>query len=158
MTRDSDKLLGLYDRPAVASRAKADLFVSLHFNGQAGGSDANGIETYCLTPPGAASTNAGGQGKTNTKYPGTPNDPHNTQRAYQMQRGMRLTLDFEDRGVRQARFAVLRQASMPAVLVEGGFLSNSGDRKLITSSTELRKLATAIAEGILEYKRVAEGS
>ncbi len=156
MTRSTDRLIGLYDRPETAHRAKADLFVSLHFNGQAGGSDANGVETYCLTPPGAASTNAGGEGKSSTKYPGNAHDGPSAHLAYQVQRRMRLTLDFEDRGLRHARFAVLRHARVPAILVEGGFLSNSRDRAFITSADGLKKLAKAIAEGILEYKRVSE--
>jgi N-acetylmuramoyl-L-alanine amidase len=157
MTRNDDRLIGLYDRPETAARAKADLFVSLHFNGQSGGGDANGVETYCLTPPGAASTNAGGEGKSSTRHPGNAHDGPAAHLAYQVQRRMRLTLDFEDRGVRHARFAVLRQAKVPAILVEGGFLSNTRDRAFITSADGIRKLAKAVAEGILEYKRISEG-
>ena len=62
-TRSSDQFIELSERPELARRAGADLFVSLHFNGTDGGrAEARGSEVYCLTPAGAASTNARGEG------------------------------------------------------------------------------------------------
>ena len=62
----------------------------------------------------------------------------------------------EDRGLRRARFAVLRVATMPAVLIEGGFLSDSQERKKITDLKYRSQMATAILQGVLAYKRTVE--
>jgi N-acetylmuramoyl-L-alanine amidase len=158
MTRNDDRIVGLYDRPEIARKAKADLFISLHFNGQAGGRDANGVETYCLTPVGASSTNAGGEGRNSPRSPGNRFDEDNMHLAFHIHRRMQRALQMDDRGVKRARFAVLRQAEMPAVLVEAGFLSNSGDRKLITDPAYIKNIAKAIAEGITAYTREVDGA
>jgi N-acetylmuramoyl-L-alanine amidase len=66
------------------------------------------------------------------------------------------TLPVSDRGVKRARFEILRIASMPAVLVEGGFMSNPAEVKRIADPTYRRKLARAIADGIIAYKTAVE--
>ena len=157
MTRDSDKGLKLNSRPAVALKHKADLFISIHFNSAPGaGRSANGPEVYCLTPPGAASTNAGGRGVTSVAYPGNRHDRENALLAHQVQRALVNADAPRDRGVKRARFAVLRYAAMPAILVEAGFMSNHTELKNLTSSTHREKMARAIADGILGYKRTVE--
>src|SRR5262249_1609517 len=63
MTRTDDTFIELPDRPDIARRRTADLFVSIHFNSADSGRDTvHGTEVYCLTPPGAESTNAHGEG------------------------------------------------------------------------------------------------
>ena len=62
----------------------------------------------------------------------------------------------EDRGLRRARFAVLRDAPMPAVLVEGGYMSHPSEGKKIFDPGYRRELARAIATGILSYKKTVE--
>jgi len=69
---------------------------------------------------------------------------------------MQGSLTMFDRGVKRARFAVLRLTQVPAVLVEGGFLTNPGDAKLIASRPWRDEYAKAIAIGILDYKKLAE--
>jgi N-acetylmuramoyl-L-alanine amidase len=62
----------------------------------------------------------------------------------------------EDRGVRRARFAVLRYSELPAVLVEAGFMSHPEEFRKIAESEYRSKLAQAIVDGIMAYKRLVE--
>lgn len=156
LTRSSDRFVDLPDRPAAARRHKADLFVSLHFNATDGGrNEAKGSEVYCYTPAGASSTNARGEGNggwaTGNKF-----NPNNLVLACQIQKSLVRNLKFEDRGVRRARFAVLRDAAMPAVLVEAGFMSHPTEGKKIFDPAYRRDMARAIVEGIQTYKRIVE--
>ncbi len=156
-TRSSDKFIELSDRPELARRAGADLFVSLHFNGTEGGrAEARGSEVYCLTPAGAASTNARGEGARTGAFPGNRANGKNLLLAYQIQKSLVRTLQSDDRGVRRARFEVLRGVTMPAVLIEAGFLSHPEEGKKIFTAEYRRQMARAITEGIQSYKKVVE--
>ena len=157
LTRSSDKLIELSDRPELARRAGADLFVSLHFNSTEGGrAEARGSEVYCLTPAGAASTNARGEGARTAAFPGNRTNGRNLLLAYQIQKSLVRLLQSEDRGVRRARFEMLREATMPAVLIEAGFLSHPEEGKKIFTAEYRRQIARAITEGIQNYKKVVE--
>ena len=156
LTRTNDTFVELEDRPALANRQKADLFISLHFNiGPPG--EAKGVEVYCLTPAKANSTNAGRWGDVSEwrdsfgDLPGNRCDNWNVLLAYQLQKSLAQNLSAEDRGVRRARFAVLRTAEMPAVLIEGGFLSDSVEQKKIADPKYRDQLAAAILQGVLAY-------
>jgi len=156
LTRSTDRTVELSDRPAVAKRHKADLFVSLHFNATDGGrNDAKGSETYCYTPAGAPSTNAGGKGSGGWAA-GNKFNANNLVLACQIQKSLVRNLNVEDRGVRRARFAVLRDATMPAVLIEAGFLSHPAEGKKILNAAYRREMARAIVSGITNYKRIVE--
>ena len=63
-------------------------------------------------------------------------------------------LDANDRGVRRARFAVLRDARMPAILIEGGYMTHPYESKKIYSSAYRRQMAQAIVKGILAYQKL----
>jgi len=157
LTRSADSFIELADRPELARRCKADLFISLHFNGTDGRrSTAQGVEVYCLTPAGVASTNARGEGSGAGSYAGNRHNALNLFLAYQVQKALTRNLAVEDRGVRRARFAVLRGAVMPAVLIEAGFMSHPEEgRKLLTAAYR-QQVAKAIVAGLLAYKRVVE--
>jgi N-acetylmuramoyl-L-alanine amidase len=161
LTRTNDTFVQLEDRPAIANRQKADLFISLHFNiGPPG--EARGVEVYCLTPPKANSTNTGrlGQisewGDANGLLPGNRCDDRNVFLAYQLQKSLVRNLPANDRGLRRARFAVLRTATMPAVLIEGGFLSDASEQAKIADPKYRSQIAKAILQGVLNYKSVFE--
>lgn len=156
-TRTTDTFVDLPDRPRMAGRRRADLFVSLHFNSTEGSrNEVKGVETYCLTPAGATSTNAGGEG--NTRWvAGNQNDDKNFQLAYQVQKALTRDLVVQDRGLRRARFWVLRDATMPAIVVEGGFMSHPVEGRKIFDSSYRRQMAHAIVNGILAYQRVVKG-
>lgn len=158
LTRSTDTYVELGERVSLAKRNRADVFVSLHYNSAGNGRpDAKGIESYCLTPAGAGSTNVQGEEKIPTKATaGNSNDSRNVLLAYLIQKSVVTSLDVEDRGVRRARFAILRDATMPAVLIEGGFMSAPDERRELVNPQRRRDLAQAIADGILDYKRLVE--
>jgi N-acetylmuramoyl-L-alanine amidase len=157
LTRSSDTRVPLEQRPEIARKRGADLFVSLHYN-SAGSQhkEVNGVEVYCLTPEGAFSTNAGGEGDTRW-CAGNRHNAHNFLLAYQLQKSFARGLPIEDRGVKRARYEVLREAAMPAALIEAGFMSNPAESRRIFDPDYRRQLARAIVDGILAYKRTVRG-
>ena len=157
LTRTTDKYVELEDRPALAKRRGADLFVSLHFNAtDTGTKSVKGAEVYCVTPAGATSLNARGEGDTRW-VSGNQNDNKNMQLAYQVQKALVTDLGVEGRGVKRARFAVLRTAAMPAILIEGGFMSHPVEGRKILDPAYRREMAYAILKGILAYQQVVKG-
>ncbi len=157
LTRNGDSYVPLPDRPELARKRDADLFVSLHFNAAiADKDDVQGVEVYCLTPAGAGSTNSRGDSADGSACAGNRFDAKNMLLAYQIQKAMVRSLPVADRGVKRARFAVLRDARVPAVLIEAGFMSHPQESKRILDPQYRRRLARAIADGILAYKRALE--
>jgi N-acetylmuramoyl-L-alanine amidase len=161
LTRSSDTYVELPDRPALANRRGADLFVSLHFNAtQTGKDEVAGPETYCITPVGAASSNAHGEngefGSSIGDGPTTANrhEGQSLLLAYQMEKSLVQNLNANDRGVRRARFAVLRDAAMPAILIEGGYMTNPTEGKKIYDAAYRKQMAAAIVKGILAYQKL----
>lgn len=150
LTRRDDRTVSLADRVALAKKNKADLFVSLHFNS---GGSAHGIETFCLTPAGASSTSSPQQ-RHKTTEPGNEYDAPNVWLAHCVQHGLLSTVKANDRGVRRARFLVLRDAPCPAVLIEAGFLSNPVEERKILDAVYRDELAKGIAAGIRRYVTV----
>jgi len=157
LTRNGDNFVPLLQRPEIAKKLDADLFVSLHFNAAIAEKDqVKGVEVYCLTPAGASSTNARGDWPDTGAFTGNRVDAKNMLLAYLIQKAMVRSLAVEDRGVKRARFAVLRDAQVPAVLIEAGFMSHPAESKKIFSPDYRRQLAQAIADGILAFKRLVE--
>jgi N-acetylmuramoyl-L-alanine amidase len=157
LTRTTDTFVDLPTRPELAKRRGTDLFVSLHFNAaDAGRSTVQGADVYCLTPVGASSTNARGEGAGAGWFTGNQYNDQNLFLAYQVQKSLTRNLAVADRGVRRARFAVLRDAVMPAVLIEAGFMSNPAEGRKIFTSEYRQKMARAIVDGLLAYKRAVE--
>ena len=150
MTRNSDRLIPLNSRAAFANSARADIFVSLHCNASTD-PRADGIESYCLTPAGAASTNQ--KRISAVKCAGNKLDPNNFLLAFELQRAMLNRTRANDRGVRRSRFAVLRDLNMPGALLEVGFLSNPAEETRLGSAAYIEQLARGIAVGIINYHR-----
>lgn len=151
LTRASDRAVSLESRSEFARAKRADLFVSLHFNS---GGSATGIETYCLPPAGASSTaSSWWQRLTGERNSGNRFDADNAWLAHCVQSALLRATRAEDRGVRRARFQVLRDASCPAILVEAGFLSNVAEERRILSVEYRERLAKAIADGIQAYRK-----
>jgi len=155
-TRATDENVSLDDRVALTERKHADLFVSLHFNS---GGNAQGIETYCVPPAGAVSTAnpfrrffGGGDDKCSANQ----FDEKNVWLAHCVQRSLLQITGANDRGVRRARYVVIRDAPCPAILVESGFLSNVGEEQRLLAPEYRDKLAKGITDGILEYKKTVE--
>jgi len=155
LTRKSDKFVELPVRPDIANRANADLFVSLHFNATTEGkADVSGPETYCITPVGASSSNAQGEGANYGATPANLSEKKSLLLAYAVQRALVKNLGVDDRSVRRARFAVLREAEMPAILIESGYMTHPAEGKKIFDAAYQKQLAAAIVKGILNYQKL----
>jgi N-acetylmuramoyl-L-alanine amidase len=155
LTRSSDTYVELPARPAIGNRAGADLFVSLHFNAtQTDKEQVAGPETYCITPVGAASSNAQGEGGDYGATTANRFENKSLLLACQMEKSLVQNLNANDRGVRRARFAVLRDAAMPAILIEGGYMTNPTEGKRIYDSAYRKRMAAAMVKGILNYQKL----
>jgi N-acetylmuramoyl-L-alanine amidase len=150
LTRTNDTDVSLSNRVAFAEAHHADLFISLHFNSDAPDEKESGLETYCLTPAGMPSTFTRGYTDIWAQvFPNNAFDARNLQWAVCLQRALLHATSLEDRGVRRARFiGVLRGQRRPAVLIEGGYLSNPREAKLIETPEFRQKLAEAVAAAL----------
>jgi len=149
LTRTNDMDVSLSERVALAGRMNADLFISLHFNSGAH-PDQAGIETYCLTPSGMPSTlTRDYEDDTARVFANNRFDSQNLQYAIRLHQALLEESRTADRGVRRARFmVVLRDQNRPAVLVEGGYLSNYREARLIADPEYRQKLAEAVAKAL----------
>ncbi|MGZ4962198.1 MAG: N-acetylmuramoyl-L-alanine amidase [Limisphaerales bacterium] len=147
LTRTNDVDIPLHDRVAVADRVQADLFLSLHFNAGSATGTESGIETYCMTPFGMPANLTRGYADDPTyNWPNNAFDRENFIWAMRLHRSLMSAIATFDRGVRRARFmAVLRTQRRPAVLIEGGYLSNRHEATLINTPEYRQKLAQAVA-------------
>lgn len=149
-TRSNDTFLALADRVALAERVRADLFLSLHFNAAVGNSDLAGVETYCLPPPGMPSTLRRGFGDDPGEVlPNNAYDDQNLIWATVLHRALLTVPGTTDRGICRARFlGVLRNQNRPAVLIEGGYLSNPAEARRIATPAYRQALAEALAKAL----------
>jgi N-acetylmuramoyl-L-alanine amidase len=154
MTRTRDEFVELSDRTLIASRHGADLFVSMHYN--AADADVRGAEVYCLTPAGMSSSDVGGGKSSDSAEAGNAQDERNVLLAYEIQKSITRGSLVEDRGTKRSRFQVLREARMPAILIEGGFMSQPADARNIYDPIFRKRMAKAIVDGILAYKHAVE--
>ncbi len=157
LTRKSDRYVSLEKRPAAANRARADLFISIHFNSLEKNEAVRGIETYSFTPAGLHSTVAESHRAADEKaQPGNRTDHRNILLGTAIQRRLVDDLNAVDRGVKRERFVVLRTIQCPAVLVEGGFLSNSAEARKLATPAYREQIARAIAGGVRHYAAMVE--
>jgi N-acetylmuramoyl-L-alanine amidase len=151
LTRESDRDLDLSTRCRKAAALRADLLVSIHANSTANRS-VRGAETFVLALPGRYSSNSYGGNKPSTSLStGNRYDIANMALGYRIHRNLIKATGQEDRGVKRARFEVLRDAPCPAVLVETAFLSNSKDEAILSDPAGRDRMARGIADGIVAY-------
>jgi N-acetylmuramoyl-L-alanine amidase len=160
LTRADDTDLALSNRVAFAASHKADIFLSLHFNSAAPNQNEAGLETYCLTPAGMPSSiTRGFADDLNVSFPNNAFDIQNLQLALGVHRALLQVNGHRDRGIRRARFpGVLRAQDRPAILVEGGYLSNPDEARLIADPGYRQKLAAAVASGVMQALRLSNHS
>tara|TARA_Y100001968_G_scaffold319415_1_gene350936 strand:- start:815 stop:1900 length:1086 start_codon:yes stop_codon:yes gene_type:complete len=133
LTRNYERTLDLQPRVNKANNSKADAFVSIHANATRGKrKDVNGLETYYYS---------GYKGYSLAK---------NIQKEILI-----VSPQSPDRGVRRSRFYVIRKTSMPAALVEIGFVTGMYDADLLRQKSYRNKMSFAIARGILNYLKVS---
>lgn len=129
MTRNSDEFISLGTRVAIANAQRNAVFVCVHFN-SASRTGANGIETYFYSTESAPL-------------------------AASIQNSVVRAAGTENRGVRRRGYYVLRRTTIPAVLVECGFLTNPSEAQYAQSAAYQQKLAQSIANGILNRSTIA---
>lgn len=152
MTRTDDRFVELPARAEIANKAKADLFISIHFNAVASGAAVRGTETYVLTPQFQRSTSSSTNSPSDkVANPGNKYDSWSAVLGWQMHRRLLDKLKSDDRGFKRARFAVLRLVDCPAVLLEAGYLSNDAEAKRIATPAYRGDIAEAIAAGVEAY-------
>ena len=144
-SRNTDKDVGLVSRADQANKSNADMFLSIHFN--AGGRGASyGIETYYYKPE---------AGYTPAINKENHNNPERLEKSRKLANKVQQNLLYKtgayDRGVKRASFAVLRETSIPSILVELGFIDNQEEVKKIKTNEYQDKLADGIVDGIVEY-------
>ncbi len=150
MTRAADSALSLQARADLCKKFRPDLFISIHCNA-ASQKTISGIETFAMTPAGCASSSD--SRPSSVRGSGNAFDKNNYRLAYEIQKALLRNTKAEDRGVKHARFFVLRNASCPAVLVETGFISNQREGALLNRADYQAKIVNAIVLGILNYRR-----
>lgn len=133
LTRETDKFITLEKRAQIANDKKPDIFVSIHYN-SAPSLEAKGIEVFYF------------------------NDKEQKDRLVASKKLAQTVLkavlhqtNAESRGIKQGNFAVIRETKMPAILIEGGFVSNESELQNLKDPHYLKKVAWGIAKGIDHY-------
>ncbi len=170
MTRETDEFISLQERTEIASRLNADLFVSIHANSSPE-RNVDGIEVFSLRDLGYLEKNEAqrkdnhrllfGQLAMKKHHPDLENILSDLLYSHK-QAESPLLADFvaeqtaqyvetSNRGLKDARFYVLRNTLIPAILVEVGFLSNPREEKFLKTSIYRQKVASGLARSIVEY-------
>ena len=151
MTWTRDEFVSLDERARFANRFESALFISIHFNSSGAGT---GVETFTLAPRGVPSMAADGPLVTDlVACPGNVRDAENMALATATHASMLAHSQLPDRGIKRARFFVIRETVLPSVLLEGGFISNPEDIRRIATPQYRQALATGILEAVQNYRR-----
>ncbi len=157
LTRSSDVFIPLEKRAAFANKYPNAIFISVHFN-KSKTSGGTGIETYALAPRGVPSMDEESLRYSDFKqYPGHDRDPENIALATSMHSSMLRHMQLFDRGIKRARFVVIRDIAIPGVLLEGGFMNHPNDGRRISQSAFRDAFARAILEGVNRYQSAVSG-
>ena len=156
MTREGDYFVPLEVRARIANAARDSIFVSIHFNATDRDPSATGFEIFSFTPRGAPSTSDNWVTSTSASVQaGSRVDAQSMALSACIYHSLLGHIPEFDRGIKRARFAVLRLTEVPAVLVEGGFLTEHGESRLIAEKDWRGRLAQAISVGIENYRVLA---
>lgn len=150
LTRRDDTFISLSERAAIANKIDNAIFLSIHFNHSPDPSAA-GVETYYASekiPPESAWTWIG---FFNKPAP-APGDRGEDLAGY-IQSSLVTRTEAVNRGIKPKEFYVVRHTRCPAVLIEGGFINNALEARLISNSEYRDRLARAIVEGVLTYQK-----
>ncbi len=180
-TRKTDVFIPLHERAAIANKSKADLFISIHCNAN-NNHGIRGTETYVMGLHKSEANLDLAKRENNVimleddykkSYKGF--DPNsalahimlaNYQNAY-MEQSMNFAAKVEQkmgaygnksRGVKQAGFLVIWETTMPSVLIETGYLTNTSDATILNQESGRTKIATAIYDAFYSYKNEVEGN
>ena len=152
MTRIGDSNLTLQQRVLMCENLKPDLYISIHCNAVKN-RRTMGIETYAATPQGAASTSD--SKPVLTASAGNSFNRNNYRLAYEVHKNLLAFTQAPDRGVRHARFFVIRNAVCPAILIETGFVTHPKEGPLLNNAAYQSKLVNGIVSGIMAYTKAS---
>jgi N-acetylmuramoyl-L-alanine amidase len=126
MTRDSDRYVSLEDRYTFANLKAADLYISIHCNAMARHNTMSGTETYYWSP-----------------------------QSFDLARAVHpevvRVMGGRDGGIRQRQFAVIHHTTMPSILLEVGYIDNTGDAVKLGDPAFQESLGNAVRDGLLGY-------
>ncbi len=154
LTRSSDTFISLSGRVAIANQTPKSIFISLHFNSS--GNGASGIETWALTPQNAAATMSRGGGFNFNGTTGNRQDSANIALASAVHGIVTRTIKTIDRGIKRAQWSVLTGCEKPGILLEGGFITNAAECRLIASESYQKVLCKAITDAVVNYRKALE--
>jgi N-acetylmuramoyl-L-alanine amidase len=169
LTRSGDESRALTDRTALANRMDAKVFISLHANASTVPS-VQGAETYYMSlDESSTDEHAAATARLENRSQGESRRSgidlilwdlaqaevlnESAELALSVQNQLNVSMGLKDRGVKQAPFVVLTGATMPAILVEVGFLSNPSEAAKLRGDEHQQQLAEAIARGIDDFVR-----
>ena len=150
LTRDRDRYVSLAQRVRIANEQRASLFVSIHLNVDRQRA-TDGVETFYASRPKL------GQDWMWIGFFSQRNDPSD-QLAASIQTAIVQAMDIRNRGIKAKNLYVVNNTRCPAVLVEAGFLSNPMEAQLLKNDEYCRRVARAIARGVLDHLGVDEPS
>lgn len=173
LTRQNDVFIPLEERTAIANRSSADIFLSIHVNAALSKS-VDGVETFFLSfdstdedarrlaafensfsAPGHVRSDVGGDlMEILMDMANTESHHESAALAEAVQASLLKGVKREDRGVKQAPFTVLVGATMPAVLVEVGFISNPREERRLASDKGQLKVADSLTDGVIGFKKI----
>ncbi|HVN75786.1 MAG TPA: N-acetylmuramoyl-L-alanine amidase [Thermoanaerobaculaceae bacterium] len=164
LTRDGDDAVSLTDRTALANKLQASVFLSIHANASMA-RGAHGAETYYMSADASDPQAAQAAARENASAPPdtvqlilwdlahVANLNNSARLARDVQERLNALQGIRDRGIRQAPFVVLTGATMPAALVEVGFLSNADESARLAAHDVQDQIATALSEAIVDFIR-----
>jgi N-acetylmuramoyl-L-alanine amidase len=180
LTRSRDEFIPLEDRADFANKFTNAVFISVHFSKRTSSGASgienftppslyslllpkasgafSGIQTFALAPRGVPSMDEANFSYSDLKqHPGHARDPENIALATALHSSMLRHMRLYDRGIKRARFVVLRDITIPGALLEGGAMNHPVDGRLIASSQYRDAFARAILEGVSRYRSALSG-
>lgn len=157
LTRDEDVFVDVVQRAAAANLARADVFVSIHFNALANDNRTTGVEVYTFPPANQHASGWWSTGRREDPFFETTDEPinrfdhWNVVLAQALHRHLVVDLKADDRGKKLMHLGVLRGLRCPGVLVECGFLTSEIEARKAGTPEYRQKIAEAIAAGVRDY-------
>jgi N-acetylmuramoyl-L-alanine amidase len=153
MTRLGDSYVSLADRAAFGNRVKDSIFISIHFN-EDNKPVASGVETYYAAHQIASGSTLASWLPFFSRPPSNSPKPESQSLASFIQEALVARTRSLDRGTQAKQFFVIANVASPAVLIEGGFITNQDELLKLASEDYRDQLAAAVADGILRYRDV----
>src|SRR5215467_3235253 len=153
MTRLGDSYVSLADRAAFGNRANDSIFISIHFN-EDNKPVASGVETYYAAHQIGSSSTLVSWLPFLSRPPSNSPKPESQSLASFIQEALVVRTRSIDRGTQAKQFFVIANVTSPAVLIEGGFITNKDELSKLASEDYRDQLAAAVADGIVRYRDV----